>query len=168
MPEIPTSRFFRTNKPPAAPGACFVCRGVDGPFVDTRFDDRFLGSFYICKKCVAEFALILDVTENVNALAITHAYRRGIEDSLNKMRKKIDESLVGLIADIAVTAFSDPVTPDLPNREDAEGLQQGEEGGRLSTDATPVEGAGSTSVEGPVSISSDSGNGPDPLELIKF
>lgn len=169
MESIPENgRFVAVSTPLVSPGACFTCKGIQGPFIDTRLQDNWLGAFYICVNCLREMARVLGVTEDVNQVEVARAYERGCADTVNRIKADIDGAFVALLGSIGDHAPDDSGA-DVPPVADATGVSEddagipedggGPEGSGTSTDETAVEGSDSPFDEGAASLSGSGGDG---------
>ena len=50
----PLSRFQPRASVSTRPGCCFICRGINGPFIDTQTTIDYEGAVYICFTCVEQ------------------------------------------------------------------------------------------------------------------
>lgn len=169
METIPENgRFVAVSTPSVTPGACFTCKGTDGPFIDTRIQDAWLGAFYLCENCLREMALVLEITENVNEVERVRAYDQGCRDTAARLKAEIDATLVALSNSIGSVPAGDSgsdvfaVADDAGVQEDGSGIPvdgEGPEDSGSDADAPVVEGDGAAVSEGPDVVPSDRGDG---------
>lgn len=74
MTNDPNGRFVQVAHARIRPGVCLICNGTTGPFIQTkRFDPRINGQVYLCHECLSQMGQVMDLTPDVNALAIAEA-----------------------------------------------------------------------------------------------
>lgn len=164
----PGGRFIPllTGQPQARPGACFVCSGINGPFVDTQRTDDFLGAFFLCYECIKEMAVVLDIVIDINPVEVHNAYMRGIRDASNAAKKAVNEFADSIYTDLvgASAASGDsgsgisepaPVADD-PRISEVAG---GQEGSGSSEHSTSLETGGPVSSAGHDGLPGNSGDG---------
>lgn len=167
-----TSRFGVTDSALITPGHCLLCRGTQGPFVDTHVEDDFRGNAYLCVQCVTEMSLLLGITVDANALAIKKAYNKGVGDTIKKTRGRLNglfsdlsASLSSaLISDLGSTGATSPEgVPEHDGDEEGDGIisagDSTEDG--IGSDGTSVESSGSSGSEGRDDLSGDPIDGTD-------
>ena len=55
------SRFQPIARPQTAPGHCYLCRGIEGPFISTGVNVKFEGMLIICESCIKHMFEQLDL-----------------------------------------------------------------------------------------------------------
>lgn len=161
-------RFVAVSTPSVSPGACFTCKGTDGPFIDTRVQDAWLGAFYLCANCLREMARVLGITEDVNNIERIRAYEQGCADTVHRIKADIDGAFGALVDSIGSPASGDSgshvlaVADATGVPEDSEGIPEdgaGPEDSGNGADASTVEGDGAPIDEGPALVPSSGSDG---------
>lgn len=181
------SRFQPIARPQTAPGHCYLCRGIEGPFISTGVNVKFEGMLIVCKDCIQHMFEQLDLPVVKNQAEFDeHGARRFAEGAavgqnyaLESLRDFIGEFVPVDYSPAPASGSSSPdpvedaevisadtgetVSTDEGNSdgsvEDSEG-NSGESGeDRSSTDGSSVEGIESSSLFGRFDVSSDSSDG---------
>lgn len=152
-----------TGQPQVYPGACLVCKGIEGPFIDTLQGDDYLGGFFFCINCVREMSTVLKITVDNNPLEQHNAYVRGARDTINGVERHLRDYFDNLDLSSVVADVPDLVSngvPDSLDGEEPKEIESGEESGRISASGSTLEVDRSPFDEGPASVSSGTGDGP--------
>jgi hypothetical protein len=178
MEANPNGRFVLVNAPQALPGACFICNGAKGPFIDTGISHQWHGAYYLCVTCITEIARTAGVQQDVNQVEVVRAYELGVTNTLNKTKAALDGLFSILFTDVAASiAAGSAALDDADNPAGIDGAPVGDESGvsedsdripedgggpeddRTSTDEVVVEGSKPAVDEGPTSVSGSGSDG---------
>lgn len=165
MSDPVNGRFIVVERPPASPGVCFICKGIDGPMVDTQVTDSYLGVFYICKTCASEIAINLKVVVDASELQQVRAYQQGARDTAIQLQAAINEfqqrAVAGVLLDNAYPG------PDSSGVLKSQGIPESdvrEEGSGTSAGSTNKPANKSAKLSGPASIPDTTGKQPGPFD----
>lgn len=165
LADVVRSRFSLSARPFAAPGKCAVCGAVDRPVVDFGLDLDEYGVVYFCVSCLTQVAH--DNLDMVPAsdLRTTQSIVEELQNKLNLSAGTLDDYLEGIsnLHDAYLRNINELIgVPDAEIdgkstevHESSSGGEQGEIRDSVTIEPTPD---GSISIEGPVSIPTDSGN----------
>lgn len=118
----PNARFKITDVPALPPGADFITRSINGPFIDTGFDVAWgsKGRMYLTVDTIREMADIAGLlsTDESEKVRYDAAYKEGYADAL---REKLDDNLRSTLAeliDVLTPVERDPVLSVVEDREE--------------------------------------------------
>lgn len=183
----PLSRFQPIARPQTAPGHCYLCRGIDGPFIHTGVNVKFEGMLIICEVCVKHMFEQLDLAVVKNQTEFDeHGAQRFAEGAavgqnyvLESLRDFVGEFVPADYSPAAPPSGSDSdsvadaevisedageaITADEGNSDGAVEESEGNSGepgeDRDSADGSGIEGNEPSSLFGRFDLSSDSSDG---------
>ena len=164
MPINPNARFQVDAVCFNPPGICFICKsGSNGPFIRTGLKHDYYkespdaardGDVYICKACLSEMALTMEIVSTDIESQLEQARLAGVVDGVLLGKKVLDE-YVGNFVDLALginSGFSgNDSVPTANIQDDAAGEQQDSE----SADSRIKQGVLFGSGEGRDDLSGD-------------
>lgn len=140
MTNDPNGRFVQVAHARIRPGVCLICNGTDGPFIQTkRFDPRINGQVYLCHGCLSQMGQVMDLTPDVNALAVAEA-RQAMQAEFDAKEKEsfdvvIERFLVHLEPSL-VAASSCVRCADLAPEAPVDGAPEADAGAEQQPPAT--------------------------------
>lgn len=151
-----TERFPVVEKPQMLPGNCFTCSGIKGPFIDTRIQKPIFGHVYLCVNCITEMFNMFPKPVEAKEPEPERITKEEYEATIHGLRDDLTGLLNSFLSALSdVPSFSVPEIESETNEE----LSDGNEGSEPSADQSPEDVSEPFSVEGPVSVPSDNGDG---------
>lgn len=128
MTNDPNGRFVAVDSARLRPGVCLICNGITGPFILTkRFDPRINGNVYLCKGCLTDMALILDLVPNVNELAVAEA-RQAMQAEFDAKEKESFDVVIDRFLPHLVSRSDIIFTLGVADEEDSDGAPEADAG----------------------------------------
>lgn len=156
---VTSDRFQAVEVANVLPGACGICSGSRGPFINTNRYFKMHGTLLICENCLTEMARLFGLTpeseqpDTNSDIMLTHAEFQetvsGISDAIVSNTRDLIDYLTGAgFASLLEESLSDSREDD----GDGEGAAK-----------APQQVIGSSSVEGSDDVSDGSGDGLDAI-----
>lgn len=166
-------RFSVVSQPVVSPGECYICKSVTGgPFVDTLVDMDFVGTLYICTRCLDEMhGLVHGVPEEKPEETESEAYERGFKVGNDLAWAVAKETVNAALGNVASAGRDIPPDPGglVPlDPVDSSGAQKADgksKGSSASASKSGKSDERDASKQGPDDVSGNSSDGPPQFDF---
>lgn len=159
----PLSRFKPLAAPIARPGHCFLCRSINGPFIDPGLSIQWEGAVIICTNCIIEMHRQLGLESKINqeefdlarAAARIDGIREGTEKTLEAIRDFVDARSIAVASGIS----DDSVANSLEDADRVSEVDGSDESSDRNARVDDKSGSEPASQQGPDDLSITTGTG---------